>query len=100
MPLILILQLPLILQCPLVAVEGVPHPAEEATLLAQLGDVLAAGLGEVPQHALLLGGELGRGPDVEVHEEVAAALATQVRDALAADAQRAGRLGARLDLDA
>src|SRR3954454_1714677 len=80
-------------------VEGVPHPAEEAALLAQLGDVLAAGFGEVAEHALLIGRQLGGRLDVEVHEEVASALAAQVRDALAADAQGAGRLGAGLDLD-
>src|SRR3954470_15543438 len=81
------------------SVERVAHPAEEAALLAQLGHILPARLGEVAEHAFLVGGQLGRRLDVEVHEEVPAALAAQVRHALAADAQRAGRLGAGLDLD-
>src|ERR1700754_2374986 len=72
----------------LMPIKSVPHPAEEAALLAQLGDVLAAGLREVAQHALLVGGQLGRRLHVEMHEQVAPALAAQMRHALAADAQR------------
>src|SRR5436190_8748553 len=81
------------------SVERVADPREEAALLRQLRDLLAAGLGEIAQDPLLIGIQLGRRTDVEVHEQVAASGTAQVRYPLAADAQRRVGLGTGAALD-
>ena len=78
-----------------VAVERVAHPGEEAALLGQLGDLLAPSAGELAHEALLLGVELGRRTHVEVHEQVAATGAAQVRHAAGPQPHGGAGLGAR-----
>src|SRR5439155_472367 len=74
--------------CASVAVEGVAHAGEEAAgMFGQFGHLLAAGLGELAEDALLVGVEAGGGTHVEVHIQLAAAGTAQVGDALATDAE-------------
>src|SRR5258707_4689490 len=78
------------------AVEGVAHEGQEAALLTgEFRHLFAPDLGEVAQHLLLVEGQLGGRTYVEVHVQVTAPGAAQVRDPLAADAQRGTWLGAR-----
>src|SRR5689334_20780268 len=70
--------------CGSTAVEGVLQPREQpllARLELPLRALLAAQLRQLAQQALLVGVELVRGLHLDVHDEVAAAAAPQMRHA-------------------